>query len=225
MQQLQPGSYIVLDSREVYSFAVNKLGSTPEKLTLHPDFHGIDGQETLSLGIEKIREVSSRLHMRPLVASYKFLVIENFHFATIEAQNAFLKTFEEPPAYAYIFLITPYIDRLLKTIVSRAQVLQGNKRQEASGKQPSVNLAFLLTLAPGERLLWLDKEVKEKEKADAKQLYISIIDECLKQGLKLVKQQQLSLESFTYLKDAKWKIEQGFPQPKLLLEGFLIHDS
>lgn len=42
---------------------------------------------------------------------------------TVQAQNALLKTLEEPPAYAVIILLTSNIDSMLSTILSRCVVL------------------------------------------------------------------------------------------------------
>lgn len=75
----------------------------------------------------------------------------------------------------------------------------------------------------GERLLWLENETKAlKDKTELKQWLMKVVDGLLIEGVELLKQQKIKPEVFEYLKEAKWKIEQGFPVPKLLLEGFLL---
>lgn len=72
--------------------------------------------ETITIG--EIREKIRLLHLVPK----KGLLIENAHNMTVEAQNALLKTLEEPPLDAEIILETPDEDLLLPTIRSRCIV-------------------------------------------------------------------------------------------------------
>jgi len=200
------------------------LGVETRQLISHPDVFMVQAGQELSLGIEKIREIRYVLSLAPIASSRKVIIINDFHFATVEAQNAFLKTFEEPPEYAYIFLVTPYVDRLLKTIVSRAQVMsEANHESRIKNQEFDGKLQDMLAITVGERLLWLENETKAlKDKAELKQWLMKVVDELLIEGIEFLKQQKIKSEAIEYLKEAKWKIEQGFPVPKLLLEGFLL---
>ena len=146
--------------------------------------------------------------------------------ATEEAQNAFLKTFEEPPEYAYIFLITPYIDRLLKTVLSRAQIIENPKSQITNPKRiPNYNfkLQNLLKMNIGERFLWLEEILKGLEdKSELRRTLITLVDQFLFKGVELAKKGECPIEALHSLKEAKWKIEQGFPNPRLLVENFFL---
>ncbi|MGC8869781.1 MAG: hypothetical protein ACP5PT_01650 [Brevinematia bacterium] len=71
-----------------------------------------------SIGIDVIRDIIDFCAKTPL-SGYKFVVIPNFDSATIEAQNAFLKTLEEPPKGTFIILTTSKYSNILPTISSR----------------------------------------------------------------------------------------------------------
>ncbi len=74
-----------------------------------------------SITIDDIRFLEEQIQLTPAFGGRKLAVIFDAHRMTPEAQNAFLKTLEEPPNYAHIILTTPYPDRLFETIVSRTQ--------------------------------------------------------------------------------------------------------
>lgn len=72
-----------------------------------------------SVTIDQIRDLKSHIHQKPLKSKNKFIVIEEAHLATVEAQNALLKTLEEPPSHAIIVLEAKNKESLLPTILSR----------------------------------------------------------------------------------------------------------
>lgn len=72
---------------------------------------------------EKIREVQNELSLYPYHGAKKVLVINDAHLLTIGAQNALLKTLEEPASTSMIILVTHEEGRLLSTIMSRCQKL------------------------------------------------------------------------------------------------------
>ncbi len=206
---LAPGSYIFSNTDEALDASSFTFQVTRDKLLTHLDFLLVRGEG--SIGIDAIRKGIGFLASTPSLSAHKILVIAEFHLATSVAQHAFLKTFEEPPFFAYIFLVTPYIDRLLKTIVSRAQVIQGVRDSKLHA--PSF---MLQEMTIGERLMWLEKIAKEK-KDEAKVEYLHILESFLQSGVT-----KKNLAAIKYASEAKWKIEQGFPNPKLLVEGFLV---
>ena len=223
---LEPGSYILTHSDQALTIASAALNISREKLHAHPDFHLVKGEG--SIGIDVIREIGYILRMRPAASSYKIFLIEEFHLATEEAQNAFLKMFEEPPEYAYIFLITPYIDRLLKTVVSRAQIIEESRIKNKESRDLTLQskdykLKPLFEMSIGERFLWLDSLLKGIEnKHEAQRTLLALIDQFLLETVKQAKERKIAVEALESFKDAKKKIEQGFPNPKLLVEKFLL---
>ncbi|NPV07445.1 MAG: DNA polymerase III subunit [Anaerolineae bacterium] len=76
-----------------------------------------------NFGIEQVREVESDLPLSPQESHYKIRILTQFELATREAQNALLKTLEEPPPRVLLLLTATERDLLAPTIVSRCQVI------------------------------------------------------------------------------------------------------
>ncbi len=85
---------------------------------LHADFHHLT-TEGRSLKIGDLREMTARLQLRPVEGTKKVLLIEDSDRLTLEAQNALLKTLEEPPGQSHLILTTTRLKALLPTVVSR----------------------------------------------------------------------------------------------------------
>ena len=75
-----------------------------------------------SFGIDEIREVISEINKRPYEGDKKVVIIHNGDKMTVQAQNAFLKTIEEPPQGVYIIILTESLELMLDTIKSRSQL-------------------------------------------------------------------------------------------------------
>ena len=87
----------------------------------HPDFILL---EAGSLKIENVRDVIGRASLKPLVSPHRVVLIRDAHLLTIGAQNALLKTLEEPTGQTLFFLVTHRERTLLPTIRSRCQKLR-----------------------------------------------------------------------------------------------------
>ena len=86
----------------------------------YPDFFYMDAEGKESIGIDKVREnVVSDVAIRPYHGKYKIYVIDEADKMTVGAQNALLKTIEEPPEYVVILLLVRNMSLLLETIRSR----------------------------------------------------------------------------------------------------------
>ena len=71
----------------------------------HPDIIYVEHVKPTSIGIEEIREqLVSDVEIKPYTGPYKIYIVDEAEKMTIQAQNALLKTIEEPPAYAVILL-------------------------------------------------------------------------------------------------------------------------
>ncbi len=89
----------------------------------HPDIIRVT-HEKLSIGVDDIRiQVNADIHVKPYNSPYKIYIIDDADKLTEQAQNALLKTIEEPPEYAVILLLTSNIGVLLPTILSRCVLL------------------------------------------------------------------------------------------------------
>ena len=72
--------------------------------------------------VEGIRDLVDQVRIPPQGAKYKVYIIDEVHMLTGAAFNAFLKTLEEPPAYAKFIMATTEKHKILPTILSRCQV-------------------------------------------------------------------------------------------------------
>ncbi|MDO4296102.1 MAG: DNA polymerase III subunit delta' [bacterium] len=86
----------------------------------HPDVVYVSHEKPNSIGVEEIRQqVNDDIRIRPYSSPYKVYIMEEAELMTESAQNALLKTIEEPPSYAVLCLLTANEKRLLSTILSR----------------------------------------------------------------------------------------------------------
>ncbi|MBC8170309.1 MAG: DNA polymerase III subunit delta' [Anaerolineae bacterium] len=90
----------------------------------HPDmvYSELDAT-TGALKIEALRDVMRRLTLKPYEGRYRVAIIADFERARGQAQDAILKTLEEPPPYAVIILLAGSTEQTLSTIISRCQVV------------------------------------------------------------------------------------------------------
>lgn len=72
--------------------------------------------------VEDIRALVDQVHIPPQGAKYKVYIIDEVHMLSGSAFNAFLKTLEEPPAYAKFIMATTEKHKIIPTILSRCQV-------------------------------------------------------------------------------------------------------
>lgn len=95
----------------------------------HPDVHLIDASIDMDtskshIKIEDIRQLQKDINLKPYEGKKKVFIINDAHNLTPEAQNALLKTLEEPPQNSLIILVTLKPQLLFKTIISRCQTVK-----------------------------------------------------------------------------------------------------
>lgn len=91
----------------------------------HPDIITVRHEKPASISVDDIRQqVNGDIMIKPYSSPYKVYIIPEADLLTVQAQNALLKTIEEPPEYAVIFLLTENADSLLPTIRSRCVMLK-----------------------------------------------------------------------------------------------------
>lgn len=87
------------------------------------DFVLLQNPENEQLGIEQVRELQKNLSLKPYLYRYKIVLIEKANLFSIPAQNALLKTVEEPPSQSGLILLSREKEWLLPTIVSRCNLV------------------------------------------------------------------------------------------------------
>ena len=89
-----------------------------------PDIIRITHEKPGTISVEDIRQqLNGDILIKPYSSLYKIYIIDEAEKLTIQAQNALLKTIEEPPIYAVILLLTTNVGMLLPTIQSRCVTL------------------------------------------------------------------------------------------------------
>lgn len=85
-----------------------------------PDIIRVTHEKPNTISVEDIRtQLNGDIQIKPYSSRYKIYIVADADLMTVQAQNALLKTIEEPPAYAVILLLANNADRLLPTILSR----------------------------------------------------------------------------------------------------------
>lgn len=86
----------------------------------NPDLIMITPDKPTTLSIDHIRQtLVNDVELKPYSNSHKVYIVEDAELMNNAAQNAILKTIEEPPEYAVIILLTTNISALLQTVLSR----------------------------------------------------------------------------------------------------------
>ena len=96
---------------------------TLRNFRLHPDLILAEPWRT-GLKIDQVRQLVQELQGRPYESRARAVVIDDAHRMTEQAQNALLKSLEEPPATSHVFLVTQAPQMLLTTIRSRCQLFR-----------------------------------------------------------------------------------------------------
>lgn len=90
-----------------------------------PDIIRVTHEKPTTISVDDIREqVNNDIQIKPYSSPYKIYIIAEADMMSVQAQNALLKTIEEPPEYAVIILLTENAETLLPTIRSRCVMLK-----------------------------------------------------------------------------------------------------
>ena len=90
-----------------------------------PDIITVKHEKPASISVDDVRtQINGDIMIKPYSSPYKVYIVPEADLMTVQAQNAILKTIEEPPEYAVIFLLTENADSLLPTIRSRCVMLK-----------------------------------------------------------------------------------------------------
>ena len=103
------------------------------------NIHELDAASNNS--VDDIRNLIDQVRYPPQSGRYKIYIIDEVHMLSTSAFNAFLKTLEEPPAYAIFILATTEKHKILPTILSRCQIFDFNRIQIGDMTQHLANIA------------------------------------------------------------------------------------
>lgn len=88
-----------------------------------PDIIKVTHEKPNTIGVEDVRAITGDVAIKPYSSSKKIYIINEAEKMTVQAQNALLKTLEEPPEYVIIILLTTNVEAMLQTIQSRCVLL------------------------------------------------------------------------------------------------------
>lgn len=148
---------------------------------VHPDFCVVEPEEgTRSIKIEDIRGLIARVNLRPLQARCKMFLVNRAELMGDAAQNALLKTLEEPEGRTTIVLAVSSAEPLLATVRSRLQTVHFAPPAEALALDPDTErkkreiLAFFFHRAEGRAAD--PPEFGKMEREDALALLDALVD-------------------------------------------------
>ena len=75
-----------------------------------------------SFGVDDVRDIIDEVNKKPFEGDKKVIIIHQGNKLTIQAQNALLKTIEEPPTEVYIIILCESLELILDTIKSRCEI-------------------------------------------------------------------------------------------------------
>lgn len=141
------------------------LGGVTSSSDNNPDFNVVDLlTEKKSIGIAEVKSGIKFLHERPFSHKNKVLLVNNADKLTPDAQNALLKTLEEPPQYAILILNSKTERDLLETVISRCRRIPvTGDHQKSEATEEFVNYQQLTQASQGEKLAIAEKLAKEEK--------------------------------------------------------------
>ncbi len=174
-----------------------------------------------SIKIEAIRQLEKFLSHKPYQNDQKIVFIPQADQLTLPAQNALLKTLEEPPAHSLIILVSPHQNRLLPTIISRCEIHQLASDSTLDPEFITLQKNIYSTIAHhsiGQRINFISQYFGSK---------ISALEFCQDQlkylrSLMLTKNQFVFLPIIKALSQAITRLNQNL-NPKLVLENLIFH--
>lgn len=121
-------AYLFAGSRGLGKTSVARIFASAIGCTEN-DLYEIDAASNNS--VEDIRTLTEGVYTLPFQSPYKVYILDEVHMLSKGAWNAFLKTLEEPPAYAVFILATTELEKVPETVQSRCQVFEFKKPTRA----------------------------------------------------------------------------------------------
>jgi DNA polymerase-3 subunit gamma/tau len=112
-------------------------------------------------GVDDIRELVTQVRFAPQEGKYKVYIIDEVHMLSQQAFNAFLKTLEEPPAYAKFILATTEKHKIIPTILSRCQIFDFKRITNADTVEHLQHIALQESIAAEKSALQLIAQKSE----------------------------------------------------------------
>lgn len=154
----------------------------------HPDMlYSETDPNSGQLRIDAIRAITGRIAMKPYEARHRIAIFADFDHAQPRAQDALLKTLEEPPEYAVLILLAESLETVLPTITSRSQIIH-LRPVPAEVIQDLLMTRFnceeeqaeLISRLSGGRIGWAIEAVQNPEILNQRQEALDLLEDVLK---------------------------------------------
>lgn len=177
-------------------FCIDVLGKNFEhkiKKSACSDVIFIDSKDKKSIGISEVRDVQLDSLLKPVECEYKIYVIKNSDALTVQAQNALLKIFEDPPSHVLFVLLCNNYKKLLPTIISRARVIRLENFE--SNNQNEDCSDFIYNLIQGNNFHVLSECGRYDKKREKLR---DFIENCRTEILNMIKNGSLNTENIEF---------------------------
>lgn len=147
-----------------------------------------------SFGVDDVRNIINEVNKKPYEGNKKVLILYRCDKLTTQAQNALLKTIEEPPMGVYLILLSDSLEAILDTIKSRCQVYKltpltkeeilvyiENKYTDLTSEDKKAALAYSSGI-PGK----IDRFIEDQNLKDLRDICITLFEDILKREHDLV---------------------------------------
>lgn len=131
-------------------------------------------------GVDDLRAIIDSVQYPPAMGRYKVYIIDEVHMLTPAAENAFLKTLEEPPEYAIFILATTDPEKVKSTIKSRCMTLNFRRVREKDLVKGMKRICEKYDVSPKEEALNTIARKADGSVRDA----LSILEQCIETGEK-----------------------------------------
>ncbi|MCY4106905.1 MAG: DNA polymerase III subunit [Chloroflexi bacterium] len=142
-----------------------------------------------TLPIEEIRRASAFLALQPYEMRYRIAILNDFERTAPLAQDALLKTLEEPPPYALLFLLAADESQISPTILSRCQKLRLRQvdpavlaEQLTAQYEAAREQAQLLAQVSGGRPGWAIRALQDEALMATRNQAIALLNSCMSQS-------------------------------------------
>lgn len=192
-----------------------------------PDYLYISKEEGKSkIGISEIKKAIGFISIKPSYSKLKAVFIEDANYLSLDAQNAMLKTLEEPPEYAFFIMTVDHPSNLLSTVLSRSKIQIVNDPNISSQNFKELVESYIsICDSPIEnRIDWLTENKKE---LGSKETVVLLIDDIMNFYHKEFSVNLSSSKSQLYSKRVKFliatkeRILKFNANPLLCIETFL----
>lgn len=161
-----------------------------------------------TFGVDDVRKVIEEVNKKPYEGNRKVIIMYKCDKMTAQAQNALLKTIEEPPDGVFLILLSDSLEQILETVQSRCQIYkltplskdeileyidENYKSLNLEERQSAIAYS---TGIPGK----VDRFIKDEKLKQLRDLCIELFDDILARNKKIVIKYQ---EAFNNLKDEK----------------------